>query len=79
MNFPVNSQGVIFVLVELAGSFFSFVQFPITQAVKVDKDIKTYVYFEIGVTCFMLLTVPFMFFIGMYPSKQATLRFYNFR
>ena len=73
MNFPVNSQGVIFALVELSGSLFSFVQFPITEAVKGNKDIETYIYFEVGLTCAMFLTLPFMFFIGMYSSLQAML------
>merc|ERR1712113_453316 len=70
-NFPVNSQGVIFALVELSGSLFSFVQFPITEAVKGNKDIETYIYFEIGLTCAMLLTLPFMFFIAFDKSPKC--------
>ena len=36
-NFPNASHGIIFALVELAGSLFAFVQIPITEKVK-DKD-----------------------------------------
>ena len=34
LNFPNNSQGIMFALVDLIGSLFNFVQIPITRQVK---------------------------------------------
>ena len=41
INFPNSSHGIIFALVELAGSLFAFVQIPITEQVKgEDSNLK---------------------------------------
>ena len=68
VNFSVDSQGIIFALVEGLGALFAFVQMPIIKMVESDVDSTTryqpFIYFEFIMLGLIVVCLPILLMIG---------------
>ena len=70
VNFSVDSQGVIFALVEGLGALFAFIQLPIIKMVEKNSDLQVdskympFIYFEFVMLALIIICLPVLLMIG---------------